>query len=351
LKRLISCKFFTSLCLLFLLSGSLSGCFPQAGLKEMWQKMKTSERMEALSFQFKAMRRDLKTLFNPIVRPFLYYPPAPDDLLRYNTADAPLLEAHLVDALALKSALEKDLRLPLLNRPRIYANNPRRGQASVFYGQASMLETDPFWQEPPVHAWVQTHRFNPAFRQLWKHHPALKAPMTHQAWWAWVQASLTLRGHDAPLSVQKQMPHNPSAELQWRLAKDFPYFPSHLVHVNQSKMLSRGEGVGFALWLSGLAKERLKTAEDDYTEWWASPMADSDARASLMEDWARLTPTQQHTLNMAYATGLLDATLNDKPPHSLKALKYWPIRWNGPLSTQEAIRLIAWAEAKRLEPF
>jgi hypothetical protein len=52
---------------------------------------------------------------------------------------------------------------------------------------------------------------------------------------------------------------------------------------------------------------------------------------------------------MAYANGVLDAVLNDTPPHAVKGLKRWRIRWNAPLSVKEAIRLMAWAEAKREE--
>ena len=173
--------------------------------------------------------------------------------------------------------------------------------------------------------------------------------MTHQVWWAWIQASLSLTGHEAPLSVQKQMSDNPSAELQWRLSKDFPYFPTDNVQVTQIKPLSRGEGITFALWLAGLEKQRLKTSEDAYTEWWSSPLADPDARASLMQDWQALSPSQQHTLNMAYTNGVLDEVLNDRPPKSVKFLKQWRINWNKPLSVKEGIRLMAWAEEKRMQ--
>lgn len=343
-------SFFAMLSLLVLLSGSLSGCSPQASVKDAWHNVKASDSMHEFKFQLKAMRRDVKTLLNPLVRPFLSYPPEPDFHVHYQRADAPLLQAHLVDALALKNAMESDIRTPLTNMPRTYTHNPRRGEATVFHGQNAVAEGDPLWQEATVKAWVQTHRFSPNFRALWMHHPTLKTPMTHKIWWAWIETTLPLRGHEAPLSVQKQMRDNPSAELQWRLAEDFPYFPTDLVQVQQTKALSRGEGLAFALWLAGLEKERRKTSEDAYTEWWASPMADPDARMSLIQDWGALSASQQHTLNMAYANGVLDAVLNEKPPHSVKGLKRWHIQWHEPLSVQEGIRLMAWAEAKRQEP-
>ncbi len=350
MKRQSSHAFLAFLNLLLLLSGSLSACSPQASVKDAWQNVKASDSMHEFKFQLKAMRRDVKILLNPLVRPFLSYPPEPDFHVRYTRADAPLLQPHLVDALALKNAMESDIRTPLTNMPRTYTHNPRRGEATVFHGQNSVQAGDPLWQEATVKAWVQTHRFSPHFRALWMHHPALKLPMTHQTWWAWIQATLPIRGHEAPLSIQKQMRDNPSAELQWRLAEAFPYFPSDMVQVTQTKALSRGEALAFALWLAGLEKERRKTSEDAYTEWWASPLADSDARASLMKDWGTLSPSQQHTLNMAYANGVLDAVLNETPPHTVKELKHWRIQWNKPLSVKEAIRLMAWAEAKRLEP-
>jgi len=342
-------SFLAMLSLMLLLSGSLSACSPQASVKDAWQNVKASDSMHEFKFQLKAMRRDVKTLLNPLVRPFLSYPPEPDFHVRYTRAEAPLLQAHLVDALALKNAMESDIRTPLTNMPRTYTHNPRRGAARVFHGQNSVQTVDPLWQEQTVKAWVQTHRFSPNFRTLWMHHPDLKSPMTHQVWWTWIQATLPITGHEAPLSVQKQMRDNPSAELQWRLAEAFPYFPSDAVQITQSKPLSRGEGLVFGLWLAGLEKERRKTSEDAYTEWWASPLADPDARSSLMQDWRALSPSQQHTLNMAYANGVLDAVLNDTPPHAVKGLKRWRIRWNAPLSVKEAIRLMAWAEAKREE--
>jgi hypothetical protein len=301
--------------------------------------------------QVQAMRRDLKIVLAPLLEPFFHYPKPPSLAVKYEVAEAPLIQGHLIQALALQQAMEKDVRTPLAELPRTYAHNPRRGKASVFTGHSiNSTTTIEAWQDALLQSWWQRHKISVKFKALRKASNKMSLPMTQAQWWKWIEATLPTEGTSAPLEVQRRQRENKAAVLQWRLQHQDPAFPIQSIDLNSKTKLSRGLALTVALRLAGLESQRFKSTEDGaYDEWWAPATADPDARSSLMKDWSRLTAYDQHTLNMAYFTGVLDEVLENPPPKTAQRLKQWSVAWHQSLSTHEALRLLAWMDQKRLE--
>ena len=337
--------------ILFIFSGCQNHANQQIRQKtsqETTPPMQKADALETLRFQLKAMKRDLKILLKPLLKPLMHYPSSIENTLKYEIADAPFLQPRLVEALALKEDMQSEIRTPMGDLPRTYAQNPRRGESSVFHGEEAPVSTPSIWNAPKVKAWTHRHQFDTYFKTLWKEPPSLSTPMPESFWWQNVQALLPPEGVNAPLSIQRQAVENPNAVLAWRLARLVSYFPSDAIALKSKKALTRGKALHMGLYLAGLASQRIKTSEDAaYTEWWASPTADADARASLMRGWSHLNETEQHTLNMAYAMGMLDSVLSEPPPKDVKSLQRWSIDFHAPLTVEEGIRLLAWVDDRR----
>jgi hypothetical protein len=117
-----------------------------------------------------------------------------------------------------------------------------------------------------------------------------------------------------------------------------------LFKVNADAPLTRGEHIMWAMQLTGYWDELAKTDEHEphYTEWWASPYAEGDARIDTVEGWSHLNSWEQRYLTMAYSLGMLDEVLVNPPPINADKLSHWNLHWNEPVTSLEALRSLGW---------
>jgi hypothetical protein len=290
------------------------------------------------------VKRDVHKLLAPMIE-------YPQDI-QYNPhagplASPPLLDPQLVEALALNESMKEDIRPPLPGISRIYTQNPRRAKARVMPSYHQPLEQS-IWQEDAlVQGWYYGHANTPAIRQLM---PALKdpdAPLPHKYWFTLLEMGLppSVR-QQIPLAVLKQK--DTLQRQAWTIQHQYPMVYKGLLDVKPEHPLTRGELIMWAMQLTGYWDEIQKSAADDpyYYEWWASPLAEPDARINLAKGWNGLGSWEQRYLTMAYSLGMLDAVLHTPPPLTAAALSHWPIYWHEPVTTREALRALGWVEHK-----
>jgi hypothetical protein len=296
---------------------------------------------EATSPLIQGLRRDIHSVLSPLID----YPKTitkhPDT---NHLSTPPMLDDRLVEALALEEPMNNaSIRPPMPGLSRIYAQNPRRTKAHVYNGTNGEKET-PYWRSDQlIQGWWHAYAYYPSVNNTLKQLSDETAPISYEQWF-------TLLSETLPLGIQRQVPlevlkeKNLQTRQAWVIKQHQGMVYDGLFNVNAEDSLTRGQQIMWAMQLTGYWDELSKSDADepDYTEWWASPYAEPDARMNLALGWKQLNGWERRYLTMAYSLGMLDEVLESPPPKTVSGLSHWNLRWNEPISALEALRTLGW---------